>query len=73
MPDTASDLMRKCNAAAQGGADFPTIWNTLLKPHPLVIGRPRQALLNGRTRLEISLMTGQVLVFDSSASHYSIG
>lgn len=73
MPDTASDLMRKCNAAAQGGADFPTIWNTVLKPHPLVIGRPRQGLQNGRTRLEISLITGQRLIFDSSASQYSIG
>jgi hypothetical protein len=64
--------MRKCTAAAQNGADFPTVWNTLLKPHPLVIGRPKQSLQDGRAQLEISLITGQRLIFDSTSGQYSV-
>ena len=36
--ETASDLVRKCVAAMQDGTDFPTVWDTVLKGHVLVIG-----------------------------------
>jgi hypothetical protein len=73
LSDTANALTRQCAAAAARGADFPTVWNTILKAHPLVIGRPRQTLHEGQARLEISLITGQRLIFDSSSGRYSVG
>lgn len=61
--DSASDLLRKCVAARQAGADFPGIWDTILKRHPLVFGPPVQGMEAGEARLEIPLITGQRLVY----------
>jgi hypothetical protein len=73
LTDKANALSRQCAVAAAGGADFPTVWNTILRLHPLVISRPKQTLHNGQARLEISLITGQRLIFDSSSGGYSVG
>lgn len=73
MTDTANALSRQCAAAAARGGSFPTVWNTILRPHPLVVGRPHQTLHNGEARLEIPLITGQRLIFDSSSGNYSVG
>jgi hypothetical protein len=53
-------------------ADFPTVWEAILRRHRLVSGPPVQAIRDGRPRLEIRLMTGQSIVFDSSSGEYSI-
>jgi hypothetical protein len=63
-PENASDILQQCVTARQEGADFPTIWNTILKRHPLVSGPPVQAMHEGQARLEIMLITGQRLIFD---------
>jgi hypothetical protein len=66
---TSSGLLRQCMAAIEAGKDFPTIWHSILKGHPLVTGVPVQADLD---RLEIRLLTHQNLVFDSAAKTFSI-
>ena len=38
--------------------DFPTLWNEVLKPDPLVIGPPVQTVRDGRIRMEVRLITG---------------
>jgi hypothetical protein len=65
MIDSAEELARQCNEAHAEGADFPTIWRTLLSTHPWICGIPRQARRDGEPVLEAGLVTGQSLLFGS--------
>lgn len=67
-----ADLVERCIAARRGGADFPTVWETILRRHPLVSGIPTQAINDGRMQLEIYLITGQRLIHDSETRGYSL-
>jgi hypothetical protein len=60
----ATDLLHECTAAKAAGADFPTIWQTILKSHPLVMGPPVQRLEGHEAVLEICLINGQRIVLD---------
>ena len=71
MADTASDLLRKCLAARRAGDDFPTVWQTVLKGHPLVVGVPFQRIENDQPLLEIRLITGQRLILDDKGYRIS--
>jgi len=57
----------------RGGNDFPDIWITMLKRHPLVDGIPQSKMLGGRAVLEIRLTTGERLLFDGDARRFSLG
>jgi hypothetical protein len=61
---TARDLIRACEDASRGGGDFPTIWHTIIKRHPLVRGVPIQRLNGSATYLEVPLITGQSLIVE---------
>jgi hypothetical protein len=56
-------LVEKCVGARFGGADFPTVWTTILKPNSLVVGKPVQAMEGGEPVLKIRLITNQCLVY----------
>ncbi len=71
--ERANDLARLCTDAVREGNDFPTIWNTLLKKHPLVDGIPRQRFEGNRNFLDIRLITGERLVFESEGKRVSVG
>jgi hypothetical protein len=71
--ESAKDLARRCTEVLRKGDDFPTVWQTLLKRHPLVEGIPRQRLDGNRSLLEIRLITGERLVFDGDAKRFSVG
>ena len=60
----AQKLLQHCIAVRQEGADFPTIWQTVLRYHPLVVGSPVQRIIDGNPALEIALITGQRLICD---------
>ena len=66
------DLVERCIAARNGGADFPTVWLTVLRLDPLVRGIPMQTINDGRVQLEIHLLTGQRFIFDSEINGYSL-
>lgn len=66
MRETSDDLARQCGEALRD-TDFPTVWQTILKSHRLVVGPPVQYLDGDRTELHVRLLTGQRLVFDFSA------
>lgn len=66
------DLVRKCNEALRLGVDFPTLWHTIIKPDPNVIGPPVQRLDGNRIYLEIALLRGDRLVIDNEARTASI-
>jgi hypothetical protein len=70
--ETPEDLVQTCIRATQEGADFPTLWDTTLRRHPLVIGPPVQGVEGGRVCLKISLITGQRLVFDSASREFKL-
>jgi hypothetical protein len=59
------DLIQRCNEAMCNGVDFPTLWHTVIKPHPSVVGVPVQRLDGNRTYLEIPLLRGDWLVVDT--------
>ena len=62
MAETANDLVLKCTAMARTGADFPTVWDAVLKGHALVAGPPIQIFNDeGRPQLEIPLINAQRL------------
>lgn len=61
----SDDLVRSCNEAMRSGIDFPTLWHTIIKPHPTVIGVPVQRLDGSRSYLEIPLLRGDWLVVDT--------
>jgi hypothetical protein len=61
----SDDLIRNCNEAMRRGVDFPTLWHTVIKPHPTVVGAPVQRLDGNRTYLEIPLLRGDWLVVDT--------
>lgn len=55
-------LLEACEQAHREGRDFPTIWRTILRPHRLVQGLPGQEVVDGETRIVISLSSGQELL-----------
>jgi len=59
MDPAVSELLESCAAARREGADFPTIWNTLLAKHPMVADLPWST----GGLLSIPLITGDQLVF----------
>ena len=71
MTDSANELLLACNSARLSGSDFPTIWQEILKRHPLVTGMPTQGINSEGPTLEIPLLTGQRLVF--SAKKFLLG
>jgi hypothetical protein len=66
---TSHGLLNLCRVAATGGADFPTVWHTVLKPHGLVIGPPIQH----PDGLEIRLITGSHIRYHSETNSYALG
>jgi len=67
------DLAQQCTELIRGRNDFPNVWTTLLKRHPLVDGIPQSKLVAGRAVLEIRLITGERLLFDGDARKFSLG
>ena len=67
-----ADLVERCIAARNGGANFPTVWETVLRRHALVNGLPTQAFNDGRMQLEVHLITGQRLIYDWDLNGYSL-
>ncbi len=73
MAETANDLVLKCTAVARTGANFPSIWKAVLKGHVLVAGPPIQTLDDEeRPQLEIRLIGGQCLIYNSGSNEYSV-
>jgi hypothetical protein len=71
-PSNAQDLLWKCNEAMRSGVDFPTLWHTVIRPHPTVAGVPIQRSDGNRTYLEISLLRGDCLVVDTEGRTVSL-
>ncbi len=64
---TPTDLVRECREAMRRGADFPTLWHSIIKRHPAVKGVPVQRLDGDRPYVEVPLIRGDWLVIDNDA------
>jgi hypothetical protein len=64
---TRDTLIEHCRAGQAAGMDFPTLWNEVLRPDPLVIGPPVQTVRDGRVRMEVRLITGAAISFDTDS------
>jgi hypothetical protein len=62
---TRDTLIAHCLAGQAAGMDFPTLWNEVLRPDPLVIGPPVQTVRDGRVRMEVRLISGAAISFDT--------
>jgi hypothetical protein len=69
--DAVDHLVERCIAARFDGADFPTVWNTILKKSRLIAGTPVQALRDGEPVLTVRLTTNQHIVYGDGG--YSLG
>lgn len=58
----AAGLLAQCELARREGRDFPTIWISILKTHPLVRGLPRHEIEEGEPLIIVPLLGGQDLV-----------
>ena len=70
--ETADELVQNCVTATREGADFPTVWQTVLRPHALVVGPPIQGFESGRVCLKIPLINRQWLVFDAASKEFRL-
>jgi hypothetical protein len=59
---SAIELLALCEQARREGGDFPSIWSTILQPHPLVIGMPQHEIEDGETLIVVALLSGETLV-----------
>ena len=58
-----NDLVERCIQAREAGADFPTVWNRIVRAHPLVLGLPVQVMVGSEPQLKVQLINGQFLCF----------
>lgn len=72
MSTSSECLLQSCNDAMRDGVDFPTLWHTVIKPHPAVVGVPVQRLEGNRTYLEVPLLRGDWLVVDTESRTVSL-
>jgi hypothetical protein len=61
--DGVNELLARCRAAHGAGLDFPTIWNQIVRTHPLVLGLPIQVMIGSEPQLRMQLINGQSLCF----------
>jgi len=65
---TSNNLLKRCVESMRAGMDFPTLWHTVIKPHPSVAGVPIQRLdEQNRPYIEVPLLRGDRLVIDFDA------
>ncbi len=70
--ERAHDLVQWCTELVRKGNDFPTVWLTALKGNALVDGIPQSKLEGTRPVLELRLITGERLMFDSDSKKFTV-
>jgi hypothetical protein len=58
-----NELLARCRSAHGARLDFPTIWNQIVRTHPLVLGLPIQVMIGSEPQLRVQLINGQFLCF----------
>jgi hypothetical protein len=71
--ERTNGFVQLCNELVRKGEDFLTVWNTVLRGNAVVAGIPQSRLEGKRPVLEVWLITGERLVFDSQAKEWTGG
>ena len=72
MNQAADRLAEQCTQAARDGVDFPSIWDSILKKHTLVISPPVQTFEDERSHLDIRLRNGFWLRYCARSNDFSL-
>jgi hypothetical protein len=67
-----AELLKTCIAAREAGQDFPTIYETVIRPHPLRLGSLRSATDGESIWLDVALSTGERLVYESAQNIFRL-
>ncbi len=67
------DLLKRCIAARDSGADFPTIYDTIIRrADRLGPGLPTHRTDGRETWLQVRLVTGHCLIYQSGTNEYRL-
>jgi hypothetical protein len=72
MLQTADSLVQACTRAAREGAEFVTIWDSILKGHSMVASPPIQTFDDEQSHLEIRLRNGFWLRYCARSNDFSL-
>ncbi len=66
------ELLKKCVAARKDGRNFPSIFETIIRPDPLCGGGLKNTTDGKRIWLSVPLTTGQSLVYESKIDQFRL-
>ena len=72
MNQSARALVAECTQAAQAGAEYSVIWDSILKRHSLVAGPPIETFEEALPHLEVRLHNGYWLRYSASTNDFSL-
>lgn len=72
MNQSAHTLAVACTQAAREGAEFPAIWDSILKSHDLVASPPLQTFEEELPHLEVRLRNGYWLRYSADTNDFSL-
>jgi hypothetical protein len=72
MQQTADSLVQACTQAAREGAEFATIWDSILKGHSMVASPPIETFDDEQPHLEIRLRNGFWLRYCARSNDFSL-
>jgi hypothetical protein len=72
MRTAAEFLMDACTRAAREGAEFATIWDSILRTHALVVSPPIQTFDDEQPHLDVRLRNGFWLRYCARSNDFSL-
>ena len=72
MSELADSLVEACTTAAQEGAEYPAIWDSILKAHVLVASPPIQTFDDEQPHLDVRLRNGFWLRYSARSNDFSL-
>jgi hypothetical protein len=72
MNQTAAGLVEQCRKAALDGAEFPVIWEHILRTHSLVASPPVRTFEDELSHLDVRLSNGYWLRYCVRSNDFSL-
>jgi len=72
MNQSAHALVAACTQAAQSGAEYAVIWDSILKRHSLVASPPIETFEEALPHLEVRLHNGYWLRYSARTNDFSL-
>jgi hypothetical protein len=72
MNPTVDALIAECTQAARDGAEFPEIWDSILRSHRMVASPPIETFDEAQPHLEVRLRNGYWLRYCANSNDFSL-